>query len=141
MGPTGGAQHHVVWLPGDVVTMCGRGKWCTVFYHVAPPMESAQQCLGYTLWDMESFSVVSTGRYAPATLSWAGVGEDQVTYTMDQEGVLSALQGASGNWSPVLDTAVVNGSNSKKHYWPITICGARLVCVPLAPHESHPNPT
>merc|ERR1712106_209760 len=60
---------------------------------------------------------------------------------MDQEGVLSALQGASGNWSPVLDTAVVNGSNSKKHYWPITICGARLVCVPLAPHESHPNPT
>ena len=137
---TGGAQHHVTWLPCDAVTMCGRGRWCTVFYLVADPIrESAQQCLGYVLLDMSSFTTVSTGRYAPGSLTWAGVGEDGVTYAMDQEGVLSALHGTSGHWCPVLDTSAVGKNN--KHYWPVTIAGARLLCVPLAPHESYPNPT
>ena len=122
-----------------------------VFYHESAPLSNKTQQLGYTLWDVVDFRVVSRGSVSclskGSSLSWAGFSNDLSLMLMDSDGMLSILfttgQGSSdGNyiweWAPILDTVGLRKSSDDVH-WPITVQNGKLVCIPLKGGNTYPD--
>ena len=146
---SGGNQGQVVWLPGDPVTMAGRGRYLAVVYHESMPLLDGTQQLGYMVYDMQSYQLVSKGPLSciskASSLSWVGFSNDGSLCTMDSDGMVSMLvcsneTATAWEWMPMLDTVGLRKSMDDGH-WPVTVFDGKLVCVPLKGGTKHPDAT
>ncbi|GKY95432.1 hypothetical protein MPSEU_000504700 [Mayamaea pseudoterrestris] len=150
---SGGNQGQVIWLPGEAVSIVGRGRFLAVFYHEASPMMDETQKLGCMFYDATmnrtihkgSASCISSG----SCLAWTGFTNEYSLVAMDNDGMISMLAtsglddgpgGASWEWAPVLDTVGLRKSIDDS-FWPITVYDGKLVCVPLKGGIKHPDAT
>ena len=71
----GGVQHHIISIPGPVVSMSSHGGQLLIAYHAANPLPG-EQAIGIKLLDLDnSKQVVGEERLTlsrKATLSWLG---------------------------------------------------------------------
>lgn len=146
---SGGNQCQMVWLPGQPVTMAGRSRFLAVVYHRGNPLVDGTQQLGYTLWDVTSFHVISEGSLSciskGSSLTWMGFSNDYSLMALDSDGMLSMLVacgrgGSRWGWSPVLDTVGIRKS-SEDQFWPVNVHDGKLVCVPLKGGNTYPDAT
>lgn len=153
---SGGCQGQVLWLPGNPVTVVGRGRFLAVFYHESMPLQDGTQKLGCMLYDAVASRTIAKGPVccitAGSSLSWAGFSNDFSLMAMDSDGMLSMLQAtslpsddgggepASWEWSPLLDTVGLRKS-SEDSFWPITVFDGKLVCIPLKGGIKYPDAT
>jgi hypothetical protein len=141
----------MIWLSGEPVTIVGRDRFVSVFYHrSATPMQDGTQLLGYTIFDGIKGTVVASGEVSAmspgASLTWAGFTEVNALSMMDSEGMLSMLARQSptdsgnnhGSWVPMLDT-VGHKKSSHDTYWPVEVHGGKLVCVLLRSGKEYPD--
>lgn len=154
---SGGAQGQILWLPGNPVSIVGRGRFLAVFYHESMPLTDGTQKLGYMLYDAVGSKTICKGPVccitAGSSLSWAGFSNDCSLMTMDSDGMLSMLlatslpsdengdsqvQPTSWEWSPLLDTVGLRKS-SEDNFWPITVFEGKLVCIPLKGGKQFPD--
>jgi chromosome transmission fidelity protein 4 len=148
---SGGNQGQVIWLPGEPVSMVGRGRFLAVFYHEAPPMMDETQKLGFMLLDVMAARTVTKGSAScissGSSLAWAGLTNECTLVAMDSDGMLSMLASSgveegsvntSWEWVPALDTVGLRKSFDDS-YWPVTVYDGKLVCVPLKGGVKHPD--
>jgi hypothetical protein len=149
---TGGNQGHVLWLPGEPVTMVGRQRFLAAFYHEAQPLPDSTQKLGYILFDAHANRVIARGSVScissGCSLTWAGFSNDGSLLAMDSDGMLSMLATAgppddgslnmTWEWMPMLDTVGHRKSNEDS-FWPVYVYEGKLVCVPLKGGVKHPD--
>ncbi|CAB9500649.1 WD repeat and HMG-box DNA binding protein 1 [Seminavis robusta] len=151
---SGGSQGHVLWLPGNPVTMVGRNRFLAVFYHESIPLPDGTQKLGYLLYDAVAHRTISKGSVSctssGSSLSWAGFSNDYSLMAMDSDGMLSMLVATEGEtdgptptsweWAPLLDTVGLRKS-SEDNFWPITCHDGKLLCIPLRGGIQYPDVT
>jgi chromosome transmission fidelity protein 4 len=154
---SGGNQGHVLWLPGEPVTIVGRGRFVAVLYHVNEPLRDGTQQLGYMLFDGSVAQIIAKGYVSSISnaslLLWAGFSNDGSLTTMDGGGMVSMLAcssqysstepntgGMHWEWMPMLDTVGLKKS-SDDTFWPISVFDGKLVCVPLKGGTKFPDAT
>ncbi len=132
------------------MTVVGRDRFVAVFYHRSDaPMRDGTQLLGYSIFDGLTGATVACGDVSAlspgASLTWAGFNEKCALSIMDSVGMFSMLarypsssNSNNGNWMPMLDTVGLRKSASDT-YWPVSIHGGKLVCVPLRGGREHPD--
>lgn len=140
-------------MDGEAVTMAGRGRFVSVFYHRCAPLVDGSQKLDYFLYDAVLNRTVARGPVSclssGAALSWVGFMNDFSLLAFDTSGMLSMLVSRTGDlpsntgsweWVPVLDTVGLRKSSDDSH-WPITAIDGKLVCVPLKGGVRYPEAT
>jgi chromosome transmission fidelity protein 4 len=154
---SGGNQGQILWLPGEPVTMVGRGRFVAVIYHISEPLRDGTQQLGYMLLDGARANVIAQGKVSSISsaslLLWAGFSNDGSLTTMDGGGMLSMLVSSSFSssmpsksgilnweWMPMLDTIGLKKS-SDDTFWPITVFDGKLVCAHLKGGTKFPDAT
>jgi chromosome transmission fidelity protein 4 len=150
----GGNQGQILWLPGEPVTIVGRGRLVAVFYHETEPLRDGTQKLGYMLLDGSIGQIIAKGVVSAISsaslLLWAGFSNDGSLVIMDSAGMVSMLvhsmpaNGASNpsywEWVPMLDTVGIKKSTDDS-FWPIAVFDGKLVCVPLKGGTCFPDAT
>jgi len=151
---TAGIQGPVIWIPGEPVTVVGRGRFVAVVYHRSlSPMQDGTQLLGYSLIDGINGNTIAAGELSSispgASLTWAGFTDVCALSVMDSDGMLSMLarspssdncsSDTMGHWIPMLDTVGLKKSTSDS-FWPVEVYGGKLVCVPLRGGKEYPDP-
>lgn len=145
----GGIQGPIIWLPGEPVTIVGRGRFVAVLYHRSmSPMQDGTQLLGYSIIDGVKGTTVATGDVSAlspgASLTWVGFTDTCALTVMDSDGMLSLLarpnneSSSFGNWVPVLDTVGLKKSVND-NFWAVEVNGGKLVCVLLRGGKDHPD--
>jgi chromosome transmission fidelity protein 4 len=122
-----------------------------VVYHESSPLPDGTQKLGYTLFDAEASSVITSGSVSSISsgsqLEWAGFSSDGSLVVMDSDGMVSMLVTTpssrdalqySWDWSPMLDTVGLHKSADDK-FWPITVQDGKLISVPLKGGNDYPD--
>lgn len=120
-------------------------------YHESSPLPDGTQKLGYTLFDAEASSVITSGSVSSISsgsqLEWAGFSSDGSLVVMDSDGMVSMLVTTpssrdalqySWDWSPMLDTVGLHKSADDK-FWPITVQDGKLISVPLKGGNDYPD--
>ena len=138
-----GVQSNIIWLPGDPVTMIGRGRFLAVIYHISSPLQDSTQSLGYLLMNITNGTTISSGPLScvssGGSITWAGFSEDFSFYVMDSQGILSILANTHGwHWTPILNTMEKKKSKDD-HFWPVTVTDGKLICVPLKGGNEYPD--
>jgi chromosome transmission fidelity protein 4 len=151
----GGIQSHILWIPGEPITVVGRNRFVAVFYHDSEPLRDGTQKIGCLLMDATTANVLTRGPISSiskeSSLQWAGFSNDHSLVTVDSEGVVSMMvcttnlssQGndsVSWDWMPMLDMSELKKS-SDDSFWPITVFDGKLVCVPLKGSTKYPDAT
>lgn len=133
------------------MTVAGRGRFVSVFYHRCAPLSDGTQKLDYLVYDAVANRTVARGPLSclcsGSSLSWVGFMNDFSLLAFDSSGMLSMLASRSGDttpnpgsweWVPVLDTVGLRKSSDDSH-WPITAIDGKLVCVPLKGGVRYPE--
>lgn len=129
-------------LAGPVVALAAHGDSLAVVSHGgAPVAHSKSQALHYTLYNMTTCAVTSSGPLplTPAsTLTWLAFSEEGSLAAGDSTGVVRLRGHAFGGaWTQVFSAAVER--KGTEVFWPVGLARGQLLCVVCKPETPHPQ--
>lgn len=128
-----GVQKLVIHQGSMLVSMAGYENLLAIVYHSGLPIYEHQQ-LTVKIIDCNSRKTIYEG-LCPLSrlsrLSWFGFSEEGQLSTMDDNGVISALNFKTFHWSPILDLKLRYPS-TYKNFWVVGLLENELLAIEMA---------